>query len=237
MAITETGTGPAAVATATATTLTTASYTPAVNNLIVVMVATNGASGTPVTTSVTDSGSHTWTLLVRSNNAVSNGGCAEVWCLSTGPAGIGSITTTATQSGGTATGLRISIRTLAGAGLDVGQNGAMGTTGGSSVTPTVTVTTTVPGSIVYGAAVDFSSNASQTMNASTTLIGQFGDATNLREYIAFRATSATGSPGSTTFGFTNAAAAYNIAVAEILPAPNPAPPLLVSQAVQRASLF
>lgn len=237
MAISESATGPAVVSTMTATTLTTASYTPAAQGLIVAMVATDGVSGTAVTTSVTDSGSHTWTLLARSNNAVSNGGCAEVWCLWTGANGIGSITTTATQSGGTANGMRLSIRVLLGTGTDVGQNGATGTTGGSNVTPTVTITTTVPGSYVYGTAVDFSTNASQTMNANTTLIGQTGDATNLKEYISFKASAATGTPGSTTFGFTNASAAYNIAVAEILPAPNPAPPLIVSQAVARASLF
>lgn len=238
MAISEdTGNQPVPVH-STTTAGTTALFSPQANTLLVALFAVDGATGTATSVVVTDSTLGTWTLLKRQNTTTAGvGGSAEVWCryLSSDP---GSMTVTGTW---TATGQpagNITVRSLLGAASS--QTGATGGSGGGSVAPTATLTPTQVGSWVYGAAVDYSTNASLTANANTTRIDQFQDATNGDTWAVFKGAASTSSLTSTAYGFTNANAGYNTAAAEILAAvaaaPQP-PPVVIGTAVGRASLW
>lgn len=218
MTITEDSSAPIAVH-VTTTSGTTASFTPPSQSLLVVMVAADGGN-VATTATVSDSGSHTWTLLKRQNTTAVGalGGTAEVWCtyLSSAP---GSITVTA--SGWSTVGGNIVTKVLLGAAQT--QNGATGGSGGSSIAPTATLTPTQIGSRIYGAALDFTTNAVLTANGNSSSIDQFNDATNGDTWAAFKGAADTTTLTSTTYGFTNANAAYNVAIAEILAATTTAP--------------
>lgn len=221
----------------TTTTAVTASFSPQAGTLLVAMLAVDGA-GTGATTAImSDSLAGAWTLLARSN-AHSNpslGGSSEVWCqyLAAAPGSmtaIGTWTTTGQAAG------NLTVRSLLGAAPT--QTGAVGTTGGTSVAPTATLTPTQLGSWVYGACLDYATNASLTANTNTTLIDQFQDSTNGDTWATFKGKVATASLSSTAYGFTNANNAFNTAVAEILAATvsaSVAPSLVIGQAVGRAA--
>lgn len=241
MAISEdTANQPAAVHSSTMT-ATTASFSPQASTLLVALLAVDGAGGGSATTAaVTDSLAGSWTLLKRQNNTGGGvGGSAEVWCryLSSAP---GSMTVTGTWSTNGANGGNLVVRSLLGANNV--QNGAVGGTGGTPVAPTATLTPTTVGAWVYGACLDYSTNASMTANANTSLIDQFQDATNGDTWATFKGSAAVASLTSTAYGFTNANASYNTAAAEILPASGGGGTFLASlttigQAVRRAYLW
>lgn len=223
----------------TTTSATTASFSPQAGTLLVALAAVDG-SGTATTTVVlSDSTAGAWTLLARSN-AHSNpslGGSSEVWCryLAAAP---GSMTVTGNWSAAGQAAGNFTVRSLLGAASV--QTGATGTNGGASVAPTATLTPTQLGSWVYGACLDYTSAASLTANASTTLIDQFQDATNGDTWAVFKGKVATASLSSTAYGFTNANNAFNTAAAEILAATvsaSVAPSLIVGQAVGRAATW
>lgn len=184
--------------------------------LLVAVVAVDG----PLTNTqqnsnvVSDSGTHTWVRKTRGNTFVSSAlsGSTEVWeCQLTSPPG--SITVSTAWTG--ANGGELVVRVLKGAAADQ-STAATNTAGGTSIAPTVAVTPTQIGSHVYGAALDWTTNAVLTPNGNTTSIGQFADATDGDTWAAWSAAADTASLVSTTFGYTNANAAYNLAAAEIL---------------------
>lgn len=219
MAITEDSSAPAAVHSAT-TSGTTGSFSPPANSLLVVMVAVDGASSGATTVSLSDSGSHTWTLGKRQNTNVNSapvvGGSAEVWLcqLTTAP---GSITVTASWATNGSAGGNVVTKVLLGAATT--QTGAAtGGAGGGNIAPTCTLTPTVVGSHVYGAILDFATNATLTANANSTIIDQFLDSSNGDTWGTYKGAADTTTLTSTTFGATNANSAFNIAALEILPA-------------------
>lgn len=238
MAISEdTGNQPVAVHSATKT-ATTASFSPQANTLLVVCVAVDGPTSGATTVAVSDSLSGSWSLLKRQNtiSASALGGSSEVWCqyFASAP---GSMTVTAAWSTGS-NGGNLVVRSLLGAAST--QTGATGGTGGAVVAPSATLTPTQIGSWVYGACLDYTTNASMTALGTTSLIDQFQDATNGDTWAAFKGAASTSSLSSTTYGFSNANTAYNTAAAEILAASAaavPPSPLIVGQAVRRASLW
>lgn len=229
----DTGNQPAAVH-STTTAATTASFSPAAFTLLVAMVACDGAGTSATTVVMSDSTSGTWTLLKRQNttNNPALGGSAEVWArfLGTAP---GSMTVTATWTATGQNGGNLVVRSLLGAASV--QPGATGGTGGASVAPIATLSPNRLGSWVYGACLDYSTNASMTANANTALIDQFQDATNGDTWATFKGSAAVSTTASTAFGFTNANTAYNTAAAEVLAALPPS--LIVGQAVSRASTW
>jgi WD40 repeat protein len=124
-------------------------------------------------------------------------------------------TVTATQGGSTGNGMILRVMVLTQAAAT--QNGATANTNFASLTNTHTlsITTTQTGSRVYGA-IEWSSNSAATAAALTTLIDDVADATNQDEYVTFKATSLTGTPGATTLGATSAGTATGpFAMAEI----------------------
>jgi hypothetical protein len=124
---------------------------------------------------------------------------------------------TATQGGNTANGLALRVKVLT--SVAAVQNGAAATLEATSPTPCETsITTTVTGSRVYGAAFK-GANTSFTADALTTVIDNVADATNGNRYGTFKATSATGTPGATTLGFSSPASGdfTDVALLEVLP--------------------
>jgi hypothetical protein len=110
------------------------------------------------------------------------------------------ITVTATQGGSTAAGMALRVFVLTQAAAT--QNGATANNLFLGVTSfTLSITTTQTGSRVYGASAPTPS-ASMTAAALTTLVDNIADGTNNEQYVTFKATSLTGTPGATTLGFT-----------------------------------
>ena len=211
MAIAEDASSPAAV-TSTTTAVTTASFTPVANSLLVATVAVGNSTGSGIQTgSVTDSLSSTWTRLAREN--VTGEGCAEVWVLDAG-ASPAARTVTLT---GTSAGSSLNVAVLTGAATVAGQTGAVVLATGTATSAAITTTTT--GSYVCGALSHCESATSLTVNGSTTayLLTSYG--TNGETYATFKAAALTATPGSITLGMsTGALATYDIVLVEILPA-------------------
>lgn len=218
MAITEdTSNQPAAVH-AGGTTGTTGSFTPPASRLLAALVAVDGNSGSATTVTVSDTASGTWQLLRRTNSSVAGlGGSAEVWirdCI-TSP---GAITVTASWAGGGgAAGGNLVVRTLIGAAPVASQTGATGGASGTPGTVAASVTPNTLGSRIYGAALDYTSAITMTVNANTTGIDQFVDTTNGDTWAVFKASADTASLSATSFGYSTSAS-FNLAAAEILPA-------------------
>jgi hypothetical protein len=129
------------------------------------------------------------------------------------------ITVTATQGGSTANGLGLRVYVLAGAATT--QNGATaGNQFSSTGTWTQSITTTQTGSRVYGAAaVADIGHTAVTAAALTTVVDDVFDNTHDEQYVSFKATSVTGTPGATTLGFTGGSLDSGpLAMAEILTA-------------------
>lgn len=211
MAITEDASTPASVQSVT-TTAATATFSPPANTLLVACCAF-GSSGSGTTTgAITDTSLNAWTLGIRTN--VSGDGSAEIWYfyLNSAPA---TLVVTATGTSSTAPTL-LSVRVLNGAKSS--QAGAATSTS-STTTPSSSITTTTTGSWVYGALMDNASNATLTVAAGTTTISLFQDASDGEVAATYKATSATGTPGSTSFGYTSATSnTYLKSLFEVLPA-------------------
>lgn len=207
----------------TTTSGTTGSFSPQAATLLVAMLVGDGPVTAAETGSVSDSGSHTWTRLVQSNTHASGvnaiGGFCEVWVtyLSSAP---GSITVTGswTPTSGAAAGNLVVRSLLGAASTQTGVTATAANNGSNTINPTVTLTPTQVGSWVYGCALDYTTNSTLTANGSTTSIDQFNDSTNGDTWATFKGAAATTTLTSTTFGYTNAAAAYQLAAVEILPA-------------------
>jgi hypothetical protein len=217
VAITEdTANQPAAVH-AGGTSGTTGSFTPPASRLLVALVAVDGNSGTATTVTMSDTASGVWSLLRRTNSSVAGlGGSAEVWirdCI-TSP---GAITVTASWAGGGgAVGGNVVVRTLIGAAPVASQTGATGGASGTPGTVAASVTPNTLGSRIYGAALDYTSAITMTVNANTTSIDQFVDTTNGDTWAVFKASADTASLSATSFGYSTSAS-FNLAAAEVLP--------------------
>lgn len=234
-----TNAGGAAYASANTATITTASFTPASNSLLVATCAMgNGTGGASSLGTVTDSLTGTWTRLAGDN--ISGEGVAEVWCCDIGTAA--AMTVTYDPGGAGASGLSLSVRSYTGARPTASQSGATATNS-TGTAQAVSITTTTTNSLVVGAYGRATSAITLTANANTTIAGQVngsaGDTSS-----DFTASANTGTPGATSYGFTNTAGGANsIALVEILPyvAAGPAPVGETVQpyrnAVQRAAFY
>jgi len=208
--------GSTSYTTANAATVTTGSFTPASNTLLVAYCSMgNGAGSASSLGTVTDSLSGTWTRLA--GDASATGGVAEIWCRDIG-ASPSAMTVTYDPGGSAASGLDIICKWYGGAALTASQPGATATLGGTTAY-TLAITTTTTGSLVAGAYGRATDAQTLVANGSTTILGQVNGSSGDTAAL-FRATSQTGTPGSTTLGFTNAASGANrMALAEILPTP------------------
>ncbi|MGH7748084.1 MAG: hypothetical protein ACREQ5_25500, partial [Candidatus Dormibacteria bacterium] len=218
MAITEDATTPAVVnSSGVVSTRVTGSFSPPANSLLIALVACY-SSGSNGAITVTDSGGHTWTKSVESIGHTT----VAIWqCqLTTAP---GSITVTAHYSNN-AGDEYLAVRVLNGAGTSqTGAGTAVHLVTSATTADTYSLTTTQTGSVVYGITDNWATTDSITPNAATTLLtgSDFTDTPNGAYIVCWKSTSATGTPGATTFGGTWAAAVTDGNVAlEILPPPS-----------------
>lgn len=229
MAITEDASTPAiatvsdaGTSTASTKTITSASFSPPANTLLVALV--NGGWGNSATNaeaaSVTDSVGGTWTAgpaAVGTNTSARGVGAVFYRYLSSAP-GAMTVTATVTNMCG---GRQLAVRVLNGAASN--QTGAgTGTSVFTTATTsgTVSVTTTVTGSVVYGVNDNCGNASAFTASGTTSVLasGDFNDTADTVRLVSWKATSATGTPGATTFGVTwTTAAVNNVAAMEILP--------------------
>jgi hypothetical protein len=129
-----------------------------------------------------------------------------------------SLTVTATQGGGSFNGILLSVRVLTGADAAASQAGATA----SGRANELAITTTQAGSWVAGGISDPSGATWSSPTAATSQVDQVQDTTNGCTYITIGSASATGTPGSATYGYaspviTDSSVAFTLA--EILKAP------------------
>jgi hypothetical protein len=234
MAITEDASTPVLVSnTSVVGTLTTASFSPPANSLLVAIVACY-SSGSNGAITVTDSGTHTWTKKLELVAHVT----VAIWeCqLTTAP---GSITASGAYSNNAGDEF-LSVRVLKGAATN--QTGAATATNSvtsATTADTYSVTTTQIGSVVYGIADNYNNSSAFTPNAATTVYDTMTDVPNGSYLAGWKSTTATTSPGATTFGGTwgSSCTQGNVAL-EILPASAfIAPSLIVNKALRRSAFY
>lgn len=202
-------------ATANATTVTSASFTPDANALLVAYCAMgNGAGGASSLGTVTDSLGGSWSRVA--GNASANGGVGEIWVKDAG-ASPAAQTATYDPGGAGASGLSIMVKWYGGAKIAAQQPGATATPTGGAFYNTP-ITPTALGSLIVGALGRATDSQTLTPNANTTILGQVngtsGDTSAL-----FRANALIEELAAKTFGGSNPGAGTNwIALAEILAA-------------------
>jgi hypothetical protein len=213
MAIVEDGSTPAVVPKTAVGSVATASFSPPANSLLVAIVSGGFSSSSNETITVSDSGSHTWATGITVSGHARVG--IYLCQLTTAP---GSITVTAAFTGN-AGDEYIAVRVLTGAATTQTGAGTAVLNNFNGAGATMSVTTTQTGSVVYGISDNYSNVSALTPNAATTLIGTaFIDSTNGSWASAWKSTSATGTPGATTFGGTYTSGTVSMAAAlEILP--------------------
>lgn len=211
MAVAQAGT--TAFASANTATITSASFTPTANSLVVAMVAMgNGTGGASSLGTLVDSSGGTWTR--KSGDSVSGSGVAEVWIKDAGASPVAQ-TVTYDPGGTGASGLVICVRWYTGAKAVASQTGATAVNGGTTSYAT-TVTPTNVGSIVCGSFARASDAQTLTATGATTSIGQVNGASG--DTAGLYTSSVTTTVAALSLGYSNAAAGINRqANVEIIP--------------------
>ena len=234
MAIAEDGTTPALTFSKSATSVTSPSFSPPSDSLLVAIASysdyNQSGDGNNATLTISDSGGHEWAA--GPNSVHSFGGGADhlgsfmaYTYLSSAPGTI----TVKFQQNKVACDMQLDVRVVTGAASS--QTGAASVSGNhQGSNPESTLTTTEVGSWVYTAAVQFEYATTFTALANTTTIHSSIDSTSPsagngpNTLLTGRVTNATTTPGSLTIGWTNSpsAATYQTWLAlEILPAGSP----------------
>jgi len=126
------------------------------------------------------------------------------------------MTVTATATAGGGGGALIRVTALTGAKPAAQQPGGVaGTASASSISFDTAITVAATGSVVYGAAANFSNATSFTADAQTTFSDNYSNSSSGDQLGTFRSTAATSATGSQTYGATNSASGAT-ALAEIL---------------------
>jgi hypothetical protein len=220
MAITKDAVSPATGFTAlnqAATSWTTASFSPPANSLVgVICSLVYAVSGSAPVPTVKDVNNVTYTAGPALYDTVFAWAGVFWHYYSSAP---GSITITMTRTGTTATGVMVFPIVLDGAASSQA-GAASNTNSSSSLSATSSITTTTAGSWVLVAAGIGSTESTITPSALTTTLQSFLDNTDGGVLAAGQATSATGTPGATTLGWTFSPTGTDWAWAalEILPA-------------------
>ncbi len=237
MTITEDASTPGATTgTGTSPTITSASFTPPANRLIVAMVSGEWSPGT-VTQTLTDSRGLTWQLIGIATGTTQGRGVAAIYCTYVTSSAAMTVTATFTGLGG---GRYLDVRVLAGA--DPVQSSLTGwaqvKTSLSTTNGRITITTTEVGSVVYGLSNSPTDTNALTALSGTTIIGQHVNTIDQAAAASWKYT--TSIPGSVTLGGTWAVAgAGNLVAFEVLPlggsAATPAMPTFIDGMVPRAA--
>lgn len=216
--IVEDASTPAIVANHPLTGMSTASFSPPANSLLVALVGLGyGNPGSTMTATLSDSTSGTWTSKAIATGSTTYNCYSAVFCryLSSAP---GSMTVTLNQTS-TVGGWYLAVRVLTGAAAT--QTGAAATFASTSLGTdgTIAITTTATKSRVYGIACDPQTMADYTVNGSTTLLSAFKNSIDGVTEAGWKASAETGTPGSVTLGGTwSASDPRTTACYEVLPA-------------------
>lgn len=215
----------------TATTLTTASFTPTAGQVLVVKLMT---WGTGPTMGAPTGGSQTYASVVTGNPGGFNVWVAIYSAVISGSPG--SMTVSSTPSAACYHSMVVEQWS----GAQLAATPASATTSGSGA-PSATLTTTAPGSVVTWVSGDENSvsPATRAYLSSATEDGLMDGSTGSNS-VAYFAYQSAGAAGAQTMGMSAPAGqAWTIAGMEVQAAAAalPARPLVISQAVKRASLF
>jgi hypothetical protein len=225
-------------------TITTASFTPP-NNSLVVAISGNcwntNYSGTPANTILySDSLSGTWTP-VNSQNAGASGAlmCSTAYRIGTGSA----MTVTATSVDSLSKDMLLTVLVYTGAAITstIATSLFTGTASTTNFTQqTVTTTTTGSQPVII---VTSDNNDPLVVNANTTERGHVNDTTVNAISVGGYATNLTTTPGSLSLGWTGSTAIpQTVAIIEVMPAAaaaasNAPPDRVILQAVKSAAFF
>lgn len=206
----------------TQTSVTSASFTPPANSLLVVEACVNYSSFPASAPALTcsDSASGSWTSYTQLSDSASYG--ITRFFTRPCPTSPGSITVTLSRGSDNSTAqLVMAVRVVTGADL-ASPGGAQHTSTGTGSPATDTVTTTTTGSLVYVCGVFSGSTQSATAQSGTTNIYNTFDTGDLGVPAAARASSLTGTPGTGSpgaLGYTlGDGTAWSMNGLEILPA-------------------
>lgn len=195
-------------------TITSVSFTPAANSLMVVATGCGNATGVTATgVTVTDNSGDgvSWTQLVR--KTVAGSADASVWVKDAGSSPVGR-TVTVTMAPSTMQDVGLTVRQFTGAAPAASQTGATNTNSGNVAT--VSVTPTATGSQIVGAFGD--TGTTVTANSATTLYGQTNDTVDGAGEGAFEGNTLTTAGTAQVLGYTATQTGSALAAAEILAA-------------------
>jgi hypothetical protein len=214
--VADSGTGPVPIVQISSNIVTSASFTPTANALMVAIGMVSNTGAGIISGDVTDSSpSPDWTLVASGTSTA--GGWAGVWVMNVG-ASPSARTVTLSGIGTGAVGLQLTVRVLTGARPAAvcvgGSNGIGGTTA-----YTIAVTTTVAGSMLIGGQVDNNTAGTPLVpTAATTAYLSSVDTNQVSRYMSMRRTAITATPGITSIGSDGIAGSNQaMAAVEILP--------------------
>jgi hypothetical protein len=218
MAIALDASTPASATSTTSTTsvsLTTGSFSPPANSMVAVMISLGYSPiGSDPGLTVKDSNNNNYTVGPHVFDGTWDSVAIAYFYYTNAP---GSITVTASRTSSTQAAWAIYPYVLTGASAVAGASNTTSSTG-SPTSWTGSITTTVTGSWVL-LATTIANTPTATPNGSTTTITQINATGVGEELLLGKATSATGTPGATTLGWTGSAGNnYAWAALEILPA-------------------
>lgn len=226
MAISEDASTPAFVVSpvntsGTTVAVTTATFSPPANALLIAAVQTdyNSSGLATFATSSSITGNPAWTAYT--GTAVSGGPATQFFALQLSSAP-GAITVTATNTNGNAQTMSMAVRVLDGAAsVQTGAGAGHGTTTSTSYTTNNPVTspfsTTQAGSWAYVNVSTDTSEPTATVNNGTIQLAREDDSNVGTEQIVGRQTNPTVTPGTVTLGWTGPSVLYAWAALEILP--------------------
>ena len=201
------------------TTITSPAFSTASGEeLLLAFISTDYLSGANTTVTAVTGGGLTWTLVVRAN---AQSGGSEIWRAFAGSP-LSGTTVTATLSQSVVSS--ITVLSFIGANPS-GTNGAgaIGATASKSAAtgaPTATLTTTAANSWVFGVGNDFDNAIARTVGAGQTLVHQ--DLTSTGDTYWVQRQNASTPVAGTAVTINDTAPTtdrYNLAIAEVLPAP------------------
>lgn len=201
--------------------VTTASFTPPVDSLLVAVCFSDNATGSsndPAPT-VTNSGTaFTWTLGPARNPSEDNGGSCKIYTAKVTVSQAMTVTYATGGSGGTGHACKLKVEVVTGQDLTspIGATGE-GSSATNNITPTV-YTSTVDLSLAIGGAVDWSANGVPT---STDVEDGAHTANQISAVACYKASTTTPSGSAVTLNFDAAGAAaadWNWVAVEIKPA-------------------
>jgi hypothetical protein len=201
----------------TSGTVTSASFSPPAGSLVVAVVNVGFRNKNSATVSVKDSLGNTWSAGPGLNDGVYDFS-GEWWhYFSSAP---GSITVTAANSNLAPAGYQLAVRVLTGAASSQAASSGAAFAQGTSTSSAVShsFTTTTAGSMVFVAAA-MGINGTGSAVSGTSTIADTGDSSENAEFLVGAGSSLTGTPGTSTFGWTDTKPGFFAWTAwEILPA-------------------